>query len=371
MYKEKIVNITASKAIYGTSAELFKKIVVISLGETNVGKGTSKEINVSQLQSITASGTTKKTLDTYFQYAPDEVITILELGTTSTGEDTLPKQIAKVGTLIDNGDISGYYFVCPPTFLSDAAFATLVSKYNDVNQMVYFVSPVSMSEDLSTATNVKRLSSMKSCICILEQLLDENQTAVGAFVGTYMSKFIISTSNKLKSFTYVFINQQVKSIDKTKVELLKKYNIVYFGNIIGKPSFINVKCMDGDNVETYIAYDNMSIRLSDAITNVLVNANNLNDSALLFDNNSILMLKSVIENELNSCKDLKLVIEYGSKYSPVTKEILNQNSIGYVDAVTYKTQSYDKYQQSTYDAFSVNIRLAKYILIVGLSINLY
>lgn len=370
MFKEKIVNITGSKAVYGSSAELFKKIVVVSLGETNISKGTSKSINSQTYASIAATGTTKKTLDTYFQYAPDEYIEVLDLGATGSGEDTLPKQIAKVGTLIENGDINPYYVVVPSTFLSDSAYATLLSAYNDINKMVYFICSVAMTEDLSTATNVKRVQEMKSSILILEQLVDENLTAVGVYIGTYISKFIINAANKLKSFTYVFINQQIKSIDKTKTDLLKKYNIAYFNNLIGKPSFMNVKTSDGEEVDSSIAYDNMSIRISDALTNTLVNANNVKDSSLEFVNNSVLLLKSVIENELLICKDLKLVNEFGSSYDRVIKQINGLDTIAYVDMATYKNQSYDLYLKNEYNGFSTVIRLGSFILVVGLSVDI-
>lgn len=367
----KIVNLKASKSIFGSNAELLKKITVVSLGESNITKGTCEALNISTAQNKALTGFTKKVVDTFFKYADNEYIQVLELGATGATPDTLPEQITRIGTLLDNNSFSSYMVIVPEGMWKDTSFATLVSKYNDVNKMVYFVGVVPFSYNTSTAAEVKRLANMKSVIMIFDQLKDSTNTSVaGVFAGTYINKFMISLTNTMKSFDYIFINDNIKTIDKTKSDELITNNIVFFADIIGKPGFYNVKCSDGEKFDYYISFDNINIRIVDALQNVLVNSNNELNGALRFDNNSILLLKSVIETELSVGKTLKLITEFGSGYNKASKSITGIGEIAYLPLQEYIESEEAAYNEGEYNSFNMTVRISRWILKVALACNL-
>lgn len=370
MFTKKIVNLIAAKSVTGSNLGLLEKIVVVSLGESSLSKDEKKTIKKSEQPSISATGDLKTILDAYFSMTEDE-ITILEMSAVATTPETMAEKIVRLKGILDSESLTGYIVILPKEFLAEPTITDILTPYNDVNKHTYFVMPVKYGVDLTSNTNVKRVEGNKSCILVYEQLSSASYSAMGIFAATYSKTFKISLTNKMRAFEYIFINQQVKDITKTTADLLDKNRIVYFGNIIGKPGFLNVKCQDGEEFAYYIAYDNMSIRVTDRVTNALVNANNKFNSSITYDDIGITTLKSVIEDELSNCLDLKLLTEFGASYDEADQAIGNLNEISAIPFQTYIASKPEDYKNSAYNGFSFEARISKFILTVNINANLY
>lgn len=368
-FNRKIVNLTASKSVFANSSELLRKICIVSLGDTNINKGEFKTVNISTVKDIAATNKTKSMLDSFFKYAAEDYITVLELGAVGTGQDTIAKKVEALKQLLIDENLKCYMYLVDKQFIPEATFQTLVSDYNDVNKMVYFVMGIDYGKDIASDLNIPKYANFKSALFIYEML--DGANAMGTFAGVYMNRFKISANNTMKPFAYQFINDNLKSITKTLADTMDQKNIIYFSSIIGKPSFYEVKCRDGEAFSYYIAYDNISIILVDQITSTLVNSANKFNSAIEYNNNGILTLKSVIESALTTCKGLKLLTEFGESYDEAEKAIKGLNSIAYIPFAEYIKSNQSDYDKNEYNGFSVEIRVAKFILRLNITSNLY
>lgn len=368
-FNRKIVNLTASKSVYADSSEILRKVCIVSLGDTNIAKGQFKTINISTSKDIVPTKKTKEILDAYFKYATEDYITILELGTVSTGADTIANKVTEFKQLLIDENLKCYMYLMDSQFMAEDSFVTLVSDYNDVNKMAYFVMSIDYGTDIGSDVNIPKFSNFKSALLVYEML--DGANAMGSLAGIYMNRFKISANNTMKPFAYQFINNNLKSITKTTADLLDEKNIIYFSSIIGKPSFYEVKCQDGTAFSYYIAYDNISIILIDQITSALVNSANKFNSAIEYNNNGILTLKSVIESALSKCQGYKLLTEFGESYDEAEKAIIGLNSIAYIPFVEYLKSNQQDYEKNEYNGFSVEIRVAKFILKLNITSNLY
>lgn len=370
MFTKKIVNLFAAKSVTGSNLGLLQKIVVVSLGESSLSKDEQKTIKKSELASISANGVLKTILDAYFSITEND-ITILEMSAVTTTPETIPEKVIRLNKMLSDESITGYLIILPKEFLEEPSITTVLTPFNDVNKHTYFVMPVKYGVDLTSNTNVQRVKGNKSCILVYEQLQSTSYSAMGLFAGTYANTFNISSSNTMRAFEYIFINQQVKNITKTTADLLDKNMIVYFGNIIGKPGYLNVRCQDGEEFSYYIAYDNISIRVTDRVTNALVNANNKFNSAITYDDIGITTLKSVIEDELVNCVNLKLLNEFGASYDEVEQAIIEKNEISAISFQQYISAQPEDYKVGAYNGFSFEARVSKFILTVNINANIY
>lgn len=370
MFTKKIVNLVAAKSVTGSNLGLLQKVVLVSLGGTSLSKDEQKTIKKSELSSLSAIGDTKLVLDAYFS-ATENAITVLEMLSVSTTPETISEKVTRLNKMLEDESLTGYIIILPKEFLSEPSITTVLTPFNDVNKHTYFVMPVKYGVDLTSNTNVQRVKGNKSCILIYEQLQSASYSAMGLFAATYVNTFNISLTNTMRAFEYIFINQQVKDITKTTADLLDKNMIIYFGNIIGKPGYLNVRCQDGEEFAYYIAYDNMNIRVTDRVTNALVNANNKFNSSITYDDIGITTLKAVIEDELINCVNLKLVTEFGASYDETEQSITEKNEISAISFQQYIASQPADYQIGAYNGFSFEARISKFILTVTINANLY
>ena len=103
----------------------------------------------------------------------------------------------------------------------------------------------------------------------------------------------------------------------------------------------------------------------------IVNSANKFNSAIEYNNNGILTLKSVIESELLNCKGLKLITEFGQGYDTAEKAITGINSIAYIPFAQYIKANQADYDKNEYNGFSVEMRIMKFILRLNITSNLY
>lgn len=370
MYTKKIVSLNAAKSVTGSNLGLLQKIAVVSLGESSLSKDEQKTISKSDLASISATGDLKTILDAYFS-ATESSITVLEMSAVSTTPETIAEKVVRLVDMLNDESFSGYMIILPKEFFAEPTVVNILTPFNDVNKHTYFVMPVKYGVDLTSNINIQRVKGMKSCILIYEQLSNASYSAMGLFAATYANTFNISSTNTMRAFEYIFINSNIKDITKTTADLLDKNLVVYFGNIIGKPGYLNVKCQDGEEFAYYIAYDNMSIRIVDRLTNTLVNANNKFNSAITYDDIGITTLKSVIENELTNCLDLKLITQFGASYDESEQAIQDLNEISSIPFQAYISANPADYQIGAYNGFTFEARISKFILTVSINANLY
>lgn len=372
-YIEKIVSITASKSSQISSLGLLGKVCIVSLGESSLSQNTMKEVFVgSYSKDLTPTGELKKSLNSFFGLAKEYSINVLELGSVDSGSNTIEAKVTQLKSMLESGDLSNYIYLMPKEFLASAGMVSLASNYNTINDSVYFALPIAKDTDLEGDLNIPKFNNLKSVLLLFNQLTDtENNNILGTFGASYLVNFSkISSSNTMRSFDYLYINLATDSINAVKAKTLKDKNIVYFMPLTGKPSFMNVKTQDGENFISSIAYDNMKLRLNDRLVNTLVgNANKFN-SSIPFDDNGIKLLKSVIESEFESIKNLKIILEFGAGYDDTEKAITNKGEISYVPFAEFIVDNPSDYQNDLYSGFLANVRLAKFILFLDLKINI-
>lgn len=372
-YIEKIVSITASKSSQISSLGLLGKVCIVSLGESSLSQNTMKEVFVgSYSKDLTPTGELKKSLNSFFGLAKEYSINVLELGSVDSGSNTIEAKVTQLKSMLESGDLSNYIYLMPKEFLASAGMVSLASNYNTINDSVYFALPIAKDTDLEGDLNIPKFNNLKSVLLLFNQLTDtENNNILGTFGASYLVNFSkISSTNTMRSFDYLYINLATDSINAVKAKTLKDKNIVYFMPLTGKPSFMNVKTQDGENFISSIAYDNMKLRLNDRLVNTLVgNANKFN-SSIPFDDNGIKLLKSVIESEFESIKNLKIILEFGAGYDDTEKAITNKGEISYVPFAEFIVDNPSDYQNDLYSGFLANVRLAKFILFLDLKINI-
>lgn len=372
-YIEKIVSITASKSSQISSLGLLGKVCIVSLGESSLSQNTMKEVFVSSYsKDLTPTGELKKSLNSFFGLAKEYSINVLELGSVDSGSNTIEAKVTQLKSMLESGDLSNYIYLMPKEFLASAGMVSLASNYNTINDSVYFALPIAKDTDLEGDLNIPKFNNLKSVLLLFNQLTDtENNNILGTFGASYLVNFSkISSTNTMRSFDYLYINLATDSINAVKAKTLKDKNIVYFMPLTGKPSFMNVKTQDGENFISSIAYDNMKLRLNDRLVNTLVgNANKFN-SSIPFDDNGIKLLKSVIESEFESIKNLKIILEFGAGYDDTEKAITNKGEISYVPFAEFIVDNPSDYQNDLYSGFLANVRLAKFILFLDLKINI-
>lgn len=372
-YVEKIVSITASKTSQISSLDLLGKICIVSLGESSISQNTMKEVFISSYEKdLTPTGDLKKVLSSFFSLAKEYSINVLELGSVDSGSNTIDTKIAKLKSLLEQGDIQNYIYLMPKQFLASDSMVSLCSAYNSINESVYFAFPISKDTDIESDSTIPKYNNLKSVLLVYNQLTDtENNNILGIFGASYIVNFSkINSSNNMRSFDYLYINLNVDFINAVLTNQLKAKNIIYFMPLTGKPSYMNVKTQDGENFVSSIAYDNLKLRLSDRIVNTLVgNANKFN-SSIPYSDNGIKILKSVIEEELETNQNLKIIQEFGAVYNDSEKAIENKNEISYIPFQQYIKDNPADYQDNAYNGFLTNIRLAKFILTLDLKINI-
>lgn len=372
-YVEKIVSITASKTSQISSLDLLGKICLISIGETSIAQNTLKEVFISNYEKdLTPTGEIKKVLSSFFSMAKEYSISVLELGSVDNTENNIDSKITKLKSLLEQGEIQNYIYLMPKQFLSSDSMVSLASGYNSINESVYFVFPISKDTDIESDSTIPKYNNLKSVLLVFNQLTDtENNNVLGIFGASYLMNFSkINSSNNMRSFDYLYINTNTDLLNAVLTKQLKDKNIIYFMPLTGKPSFMNVKTQDGESFTSSIAYDNMKLRLSDRIVNTLVgNANKFN-SCIPYNDNGIKILKSVIEEELESIQNLKIILEFGAVYNDSEKAIENKNEISFTPFSKYIKDNPDDYKNNSYNGFLVNIRLAKFILFLDLKVNI-
>lgn len=373
MINKKIVNLIASKAVFKSNLGLLTKVMVVSTGGSNIAKDTVKEINKSTYAGISASGETKKILDTFFVAAPNESISVLELTAVSTGDETIQKKVERFKAMLDNETLDAYMFIMPSNFFPVTEMSNLVKEYNDINKMKYFVLPFTVGTDISTDVNLPKYANTKSTVVIYDMLKDTEKSVLGVFAAVYLNNFKISASNTMRGFDYIFSKGlDIKDLNKKVISQLDQKNLVYLVNIIGQPSFVNVKTQDGEYFTNSIAYDNLSILVVDRLTNTLVTANNTVNGAIEYDDSGIILLKSVIENELINCKNLKLIEKFGASYNSTTNKIEDQDEIAYIPFNDYVSTAsgMTDLRNGAYNGFSFECSIQKFILTINISTNI-
>lgn len=369
-----IVNLVATKNTLYSSTAIFSNIFVISLGNSNLGAGTVHEIyndeNYSK-NTLELSGEPKQIIDTFYAYASAKPVKLVELGTV-TETETMDKKVQALKALLTNGEIVGMFYCLPKEFLSNNAFVSLASAFNVTNSMTTFLIQIPKDLDIDSDQNIPKFEGMKSVCLVYDQFEIENTHALGVMGGVYMNYYSnINTTNKLSPFSYKFINHKVRDLTRAEISNMTKHNIIFFANVINKPCFMNAKTQDGQRIEYWIAYLNVSLRLVDALTSQLINsANSKTGGAIRYNELGILGLKSLIEAQLQTAQDLFLITEFGSNYSTDEQLVENQGSISYTPYQEYIKNNPKDYQDGVYNGFKTVIRITQFIFELNVYVEL-
>lgn len=339
-----------------------RTFAVVSSGDTTMQAGESKVVSIENYKSnVTASTTTAKFLATFFAQAGNKTCTIVEV----KGQQS-PDVSAQVNTLMDfisAGIGTAYAYYLPQVIVEDSSVQTLFSAFGTLKQSVYFFVDMENEDPASSTQWTTNVNKAKAVFGSFPSIATIDIIPSGVSMGICASSsYDITSANKLLSLNgKICEGIASNSIDTALQQSIADAPATFFYNV-GTTCYLGGGRMaDGELWTTRYAWDLTISKVTSAIQTALLNASNVANTAIYFDNNGIATLAQVIINTLNTCVSYGLLSTFGSGINPATGAITGQGVIGAVDSATWEEQNPTDFANGIYGGFTAYLKVQNFI----------
>lgn len=359
--------ITMNKVVTPTRPEFLRRFCIVSNGLSNITKGEYKVVDSSSWsQFVTNDNYLKKWLNSFFVKAIGKTCVILEIGS----DDNAEAQLKKLEAFIDGGTYPCYKYSLPHDLYADNYLATLLTKYNDINQSVYF-SAITSDTDPTQEESYNNWKGKKSFIAFYPSLQDTNLNIDGIITGIMASSsFDISSGNPMNNLWYKETSTLSKTLDSTLTSKLIEANAM-FSILQGSNNIVvNAVNADGEFWYAYYSIDILKVTLQSNITTLLYNSSNTSGGGLTYNDAGVETIKQNVITTLESLKNQNVVDIYARSYDLGTSQPVGVGDITTIPVATYKVDNPDNFKQGIYGGISFYTRILRFIRQILININL-
>lgn len=366
-----IVNVTVQ--VNPPEADLIRKYMVVSAGDTNIDSGSYEVVDRSSYEDIFTSTTNNPTynwLVAFFTNAPNAEAYVLETGTIVGNDATA--NIAILSAFISAGTEPCYKYSCPQGFYGEGAFTTLLGLYTGVTAQTYFSLEITNGVDPSQDPNFTALAGMKSFFpCYGSGVSGESID--GAITGVMASTlYDLSASNPNTMLNYSrVLGVTAPTLSSTLATTLNGLGINYAGIITGITTIFNGRYADLVTWDYWYGWDWFQINTINTLTATIVNGANNPSASVRYDQNGIDTIKSVLNGVAKKGQSYGVVTDFGADYDFINDEITDLGSFYAIPFYTYIASEPTKYAQGKYDGLSGYLLIGRFIrqVVFNVTIN--
>lgn len=356
------VVINVSTSVTPQADTRLRTFAVVSCGDTSLSAGESVVVSADNYtSSVTASTTTAYFLASFFAQASNKTCTIVEVK--GSGSPAVSAQVNTLMDFISAGIGTAYAYYLPSTLVADTSVQSLFTAYGALNQSTYFFIDMENKEPTSSTQWTTNVNGAKSVFGSFPNIATSNIIPSGVSMGICASSsYDITSANKLLSLNGKICSGIAStSIDTALQQAIADAPATFFYNV-GTTCYLGGGRMaDGELWTTRYAWDLTISKVTSAIQTALLNASNIANTAIYFDNNGITTLAQVIINTLNTCVSYGLLSTFGSGKDLSTGAITGQGVISAIDAATWEAQNPTEYAQGIYGGFSAYLKVQNFI----------
>lgn len=364
------VIINVSTSITPQADTRLRTFCVVSCGDTSLQAGQSVVVNSSNYTSnVTTNTQSAKALKSYFAQAPKQTCVVIEVK--GSGSPAVSQQVQTLIDYITAGLKVGYGYYIPPTITADASCEGLFSAYSSLAQSVYFFIDMEAEVPTSSTLWTTYVNQAKSVFGAYPNIATADYIGGATAMGICASaSYDITSSNKLSNLNQKICGSiQSVGLDSALEQAIADAPASFFYNDGSTCLLGGGRMADGELWTTRYAWDLSISKVESAIKTCLLNASNVPNTAIYFDNQGITTLAQVIINTLKSCKTLGLISNFGSGKDPTTGMLTGLNTIGATPVAQWKQENPTQFAQGIYGGFTAYLEVQNFIQQVIFNVN--
>lgn len=364
-----IINI--SQSVVAESDTRLRTYAVVSCGDTSLSAGDTIFVNASDYPSTVTNNQslTYKFLQTFFGQPNNQnkQCLIVEL----TSAEQASSQIATLQNYLQTSTTLAYGYYLPQTLVADSSITDFLANFNNLNDSTYFFFDM---ENKNPATSTIWTTNVNGAKCVMgcyPNITSANYLPSGAVMGVLSStSYDISIANKLSDLD----NKECGVVSAVTLNQTDSTNCAnapcsFFSNFGTNTYILGGRMADGKYWTERFAFDTTISRIENVLKASFINSSNIPNTAFTFDNKGIATLAQVIINELNNCKSLGFLSEFGASLNTTNNTITGKGTIGAVSAEDWQQSNPTDYQNGVYGGFSFVIKTQRFIQQVILNIT--
>lgn len=348
--------------------ERTRRICIVSAGDTSIGDSEYKVLDANNWsKTITREDSEAgKFAKTFFAQEGAEFKSLIVFEVTSSGN--AEDRLKKLEAFIDGGTYPCWAFAMPNALVNDAYFGTLATKYDTSTSQTYFIVTLDDMPDSSAFFNTY-VKGHKSCFACYPNQSDTNLSVAGAFAGCIASnKYDISSATPMSPLSLKRTTLKSKVLASADITALTDAPTNYLGVVSGADCLLNGFFCDLHPFEFWYAFDTVCNKLVSEMNAFAVNSVNINGASLKYNNTGIKTARDKIISILEVCQSFGLINKFGSSKDLATEQILDEGSIGWVDADIYRKANPADYQGGIYAGFTCYVDIQGFIKQIPLNI---
>lgn len=271
----------------------------------------------------------------------------------------------------ENKKIRAYKYSVSRKIMSHSDFIDLVDNYSKIDSSCYFSGETIKNQDPNTDPIFSKLKTKKAFFAVFNNCLNNNDILDGAITGIMASaSYDITTSNAMSPLQFKYINLDFNQVSLSFSDKLTDSPASWIGYQAGQKVLFGARYCDYEFWDYWYSWDNVREIVISNVTTFIINATNVQNSAIRYNQNGITNISLNIENTLNNLITLGFITRYGEYLEQSTQELVNISKIGSIDFETYIKNNPDKYEKGVYDGYSCYIQIGRFIIQITFNINL-
>ena len=361
------VELNVSVQVNPAPADLIRKIMKVSSGDTNIGNGHYAAVTSSSWTTIfTGDKSTTETylwLQAFFAQAPDKTAYVLE----ATAVDDL-------ADFIENGTAPMYQYFCPAAWYESGPyytgeFITLVKSKTAVTDPTYFAIEITHGVSPAEDQNFLAYAKAKSLFPIYGNAVAD-ESVPGAIAGVMASSiYDLSQANPATMMNYKRLNGITPEVlDASLRADLNNNGCNYAADFSGNTVLFNGRYADLNTWDYWYNWDWLQINLLNTVSAAMVNGSNVPAAAIRFNQNGIDALKSICNGVCTLGMTDGTVTGFGGGYNITTGLITNPNTFSAVPFAAYIAANPSDYEAGIYRGLSAYVQIGRFIRQVILNV---
>lgn len=365
------VIISISQSVVAQSDTRLRTFALVSCGDTSLRAGETIFVNASDYPTTVTNtqSVSYKFLQTFFGQPNNQNKQCLIVELTSAG--TAQSQIETLSNYFKTSTTLAYGYGLPQTLVDDSNITDFLAQFNNLNDSTYFFFDM---ENKNPATSTIWTTNVNGAKCVMgcyPNITSANFSPSGAIMGVLSStSYDITTANKLSDLD----NKECGVVSAVTLNQTDSTNCAnapcsFFSNFGTNTYILGGRMADGKYWTERFAFDTTISRIENVLKASFINSSNVPNTAFTFDNRGIATLAQVIINELNNCKSLGFLSDFGASLNTTTNAITGKGTIGAVSAEEWEQTNPQDFQNGVYGGFSFVLKTQRFIQQVILNIT--
>lgn len=348
-------------------SQYLRRFCIVSAGESSVPKNTIQMITPDNIGTyVSSDNDTKKWINSFFLNAIGKVCYILEVGSDVSAQ----QQLQRVDTFISAGTFPCYNFSLPSTLYADSYLGTLLTKYAKAGMGVYF-SAVLPAEKPSSGGQYSQWKGQKCFMGYYPSLSNANLNIDGLISGIKASSdFDVSIGTRLSPLEGKYTNTPSIVLPQETQEDIATSNVV-FTSAEGTSNVVtNAVYADGNPFSYWYAVDKLKTLLEANFATLKLNASNIPNSALTYNDSGIQTIKQNLTTTLESAINMGLVNQFASSYNLGSGKPVGIGEVEAIPFSTYISTNPEDYKNGFYGGFSAWVQIQRFIRQIQFNVTL-